>query len=285
MQLLTTTAELREYRNALPGSVGFVPTMGALHAGHGSLAATSVAQNDHTIVSIFVNPTQFGPTEDFDQYPRTMEADAALLESMGVSAIFAPMREEVYPGDNAQISFQIARMDKVLCGASRPGHMNGVVQIVSILFNLVQPDKAYFGQKDYQQFLILHTMAQELHFPVEVIACPIIREEDGLAMSSRNRYMSPEERKQALFLSSTIREIQNNRGKWNSAAEIKEFATRRLTDFPLVRIDYVEVLSGKDLSALQSLNSKESPHIFIAAWLGKTRLIDNAPLFHTLKIS
>ena len=279
MRLLTTIAELRDYRRALPGSVGFVPTMGALHDGHASLAKASVAQNDHTIVSIFVNPTQFGPNEDFDQYPRTMEADAALLESMGVEAIFAPNREEVYPGEHAQISFRIDRLDKVLCGASRPGHMNGVVQIVSILFNLVQPDRAYFGQKDYQQFLILHTMAQELHFPIEVISCPIIREEDGLAMSSRNRYMSPEERRQALFLSSTIRKIQNNRGKWNSVAEIKEFATRRLPDFPLVQIDYVEVLSGKDLSPLQSLTIDDMPHIFIAAWLGKTRLIDNGPMY------
>lgn len=279
MRLLSTIAELRDYRRALSGSVGFVPTMGALHDGHASLARASVAQNDHTIVSIFVNPTQFGPNEDFDKYPRTMESDAVLLESMGVEAIFAPDRQEVYPGEGAQISFRIDRLDKVLCGASRPGHMNGVVQIVSILFNLVQPDRAYFGQKDYQQFLILHTMAQELHFPIEVIACPIIREEDGLAMSSRNRYMSPEERKQALFLSSTIREIQNNRGKWNSVAEIKEFATRRLTDFPLVRIDYVEVLSGKDLSPLQSLTIDDRPHIFIAAWLGKTRLIDNGPMF------
>lgn len=279
MRLLSTIAELRDYRRALTGSVGFVPTMGALHDGHASLAKASVAQNDHTIVSIFVNPTQFGPNEDFDKYPRTMESDAALLESMGVSAIFAPNRVEVYPGENAQISFQIDRIDKVLCGASRPGHMNGVVQIVSILFNLVQPDRAYFGQKDYQQFLILHTMAQELHFPVEVIPCPIIREEDGLAMSSRNRYMSPEERKQALFLSSTIREIQNNRGKWNSVAEIKEFANQRATDFPLVVIDYVELLSGKDLSPLKSLTSEDSPHIFIAAWLGKTRLIDNGSMF------
>lgn len=279
MRLLSTIAELRDYRRALTGSVGFVPTMGALHDGHASLAKASVAQNDHSIVSIFVNPTQFGPNEDFDKYPRTMESDAALLESMGVSAIFAPNRVEVYPGENAQISFQIDRIDKVLCGASRPGHMNGVVQIVSILFNLVQPDRAYFGQKDYQQFLILHTMAQELHFPVEVIPCPIIREEDGLAMSSRNRYMSPEERKQALFLSSTIREIQNNRGKWNSVAEIKEFANQRATDFPLVVIDYVELLSGKDLSPLKSLTSEDSPHIFIAAWLGKTRLIDNGSMF------
>lgn len=281
MVILSTISALRDYRRSLTGSVGFVPTMGALHEGHASLARASVAENDTCIVSIFVNPTQFGPNEDFDQYPRTLENDAALLESIGVSAIFAPNKEEVYPSEDAQIIFQIKHLDKVLCGASRPGHMNGVVQIVSILFHLVQPDKAYFGRKDYQQFLILRTMAEELHFPVEVVGMPIIREEDGLAMSSRNRYLSPQERKEALFLSQTIKKIQNKSAEWNSAEDIKDFAISMTTSFPLVKIDYIEVFSGKDLTPLKNLNSESSPHIFIAAWLGSTRLIDNGPLFQS----
>lgn len=278
MVILSTISALREYRRSLSGSVGFVPTMGALHEGHASLAREAVANNDACIVSIFVNPTQFGPNEDFDQYPRTMEADAALLESLGVAAIFAPDSREVYPAEPAQISFRIQHLDKVLCGASRPGHMNGVVQVVSILFNLVQPDRAYFGRKDYQQFLILRTMAKELHFPVEVVGMPIIREEDGLAMSSRNRYLSQEERSQALILSKTIRKIQNKAAEWKNAEEIEEFAKQQLRESSLIRIDYLTILSGKDLNILQSLNQDLSPHIFVAAWLGETRLIDNGPL-------
>lgn len=279
MVILSTIAALREYRRSLSGTVGLVPTMGALHQGHASLATAAVAHNDHCIVSIFVNPTQFGPNEDFGQYPRTMEADITLLESIGVDAVFAPDTREIYPEKEAQIIFQIRQLDKVLCGTSRPGHMNGVVQVVSILFTLVQPDRAYFGLKDYQQFLILRTMAEELHFPVEVVGMPIIRESDGLAMSSRNKYLTPEGREQALFLSQTIKEIQNKSADWKSAAEIKEFAIKKANSFPIVKIDYMEVYSGIDLTDLENLNPKASPHIFIAAWLGKSRLIDNGPLF------
>lgn len=279
MVILPTISALREYRRSLSGTVGLVPTMGALHEGHASLAREAVAKNDHAIVSVFVNPTQFGPNEDFGQYPRTLEADAALLEALGVDAVFAPDPQEVYPDKDPQIIFEIRHLDKVLCGTSRPGHMNGVVQVVSILFHLVQPDRAYFGLKDYQQFLLLHTMAKELHFPVEVIGMPIIREEDGLAMSSRNKYLTTEGRKQARFLSQTIKEIQNKSADWHSPAEIKDFAIRKAASFPIVQIDYIEVYSSLDLSELTTLNPEASPHIFIAAWLGKSRLIDNGPLF------
>ncbi len=279
MVILSSISALREYRRSLSGTVGLVPTMGALHEGHASLAREAVAKNDFSIVSIFVNPTQFGPNEDLDQYPRTMEADVALLESIGVDAVFAPDPQEVYPNKEPQIIFEIRKLDKVLCGTSRPGHMNGVVQVVSILFHLVQPDRAYFGLKDYQQYLLLHTMAKELHFPVEVIGMPIIREKDGLAMSSRNKYLTPEGRKQALFLSQSIKEIQNNAADWQSPAEIKDFVIRKAASFPIVQIDYIEVYSSKDLSELPNLNIEASPHIFIAAWLGKSRLLDNGPLF------
>ncbi len=279
MTILPSIEALRSYRHQLCGSVGFVPTMGALHEGHASLVRRSIADNDHTIVSIFVNHTQFGPNEDFDTYPRTLEADVELLKEQGADAIFTPAREEIYPGENAQISFQIHDLDKILCGASRPGHMNAVVQIVSILFHLVQPDKAYFGRKDYQQFLILQTMARELHFPVEVVPCPIVREKDGLAMSSRNRNLSPEERRQALFLFHTIQKIRNKHSDWRSDSGIQEFAKSCLAEYPLVTLDYIEVLNGQTLQHVETLTQRAHPHIFLAAWLGKTRLIDNAPLY------
>lgn len=279
MVILTTISALRDYRRSLSGSVGLVPTMGALHEGHASLAREAVAKNDTCIVSIFVNPTQFGPNEDLANYPSTLQADTALLEALGVDAIFAPSAQEIYPAEPAQISFQIKHLDKFLCGVSRPGHMNGVVQVIAILFTLVQPDRAYFGRKDYQQFLILRTMAKELHFPVEVVGMPIIREADGLAMSSRNMYLSAEERTQALVLSRTIREIQNKSAEWQNAEEIENFAIQQIGKAPLATIDYINLLSGRDLTSLQTLNPETSPHIFVSAWLGKARLIDNGPLF------
>lgn len=255
--------------------VGLVPTMGALHEGHASLVRQSVAENDYTIASIFVNPTQFGPNEDLDRYPRDMEGDTELLRSLGVDMVFAPDNDEVYPKPPGQIMFGIRDLDKRLCGASRPGHMNGVVQVVSILFHLVQPSHAYFGLKDYQQCLIIRQMVRELHFPVKVVPCEIVREADGLAMSSRNRYLSPEHRKQALFLNQTLSHIYAQKEKWKDVVQIHAWVREQIAGFPLVELDYFEVLDGDTLMSIDQLTDAETPVAFIAAFLGKTRLIDN----------
>lgn len=249
--------------------------MGALHEGHASLVRQSVAENDYTIVSIFVNPTQFGPNEDLDQYPRDMAGDTELLRSLGVDMIFAPDSDAVYPKPPSQIMFGIRDLDKRLCGSSRPGHMNGVVQVVSILFHIVQPSHAYFGLKDYQQCLIIRQMVSELHFPVEVVPCEIVREADGLAMSSRNLYLSPEQRKQAVFLNQTLSYIYSQREQWSEVAQIQAWVQDQLADFPLVELDYFEVLDGDTLLPIQQLTDAGTPVAFIAAYLGKTRIIDN----------
>lgn len=255
--------------------VGLVPTMGALHEGHASLVRRSVSENDLTIVSIFVNPTQFGPNEDLSRYPRDLDGDMQLLESLGVDILFTPESTAIYPGESPQIVLGIRDLDKCLCGASRPGHMNGVVQVVSILFHLVQPDRAYFGMKDYQQYLIIDHLVRELHFPVEVVPCEIVRESDGLAMSSRNRYLSEEERRQALFLSRALALVEEQRAEGVSLEEIRAGVLTLLAAYPLVRLDYFEVRHGQSLAPLDELSAANKPVAFIAAFLGNTRLIDN----------
>ena len=281
MQVFYTHSSFRSARTKLSANkrIGLVPTMGALHEGHASLVRKSVAENDITIVSIFVNPTQFGPNEDLDKYPRTLEADCTLLDSLGVDIVWVPTKEEIYPAEQNYISFHIEYFDTILCGAKRLGHFNGVLQIVSILFHWIQPTHAYFGRKDYQQLFLIRRMVQELHFPIEVIGCPIVREADGLALSSRNRYLSAEERKQSLFLYKTLSHIRNQINQFGEVAAIHSFVELQLTEYPLVRLDYFEVLNGKTLRPLTKISSAQSPVAFMAAFLGKTRLIDNVSLF------
>ncbi|MEL6672980.1 MAG: pantoate--beta-alanine ligase [Bacteroidota bacterium] len=277
MQVLQKIYPLREARAALgyQGRVGLVPTMGALHAGHASLAQKSVAENDHTIATVFVNPTQFGPNEDLDRYPRTLDADLALLEDMGVDLVFAPEVKEIYDPAGTEIALTLDRLDKILCGAKRPGHFDGVMQIVSILFNLTQPTHGYFGEKDFQQLTILRQLVKELHFPVEIVGCPIIREEDGLAMSSRNRYLTIEERSQALFLSHCLTYIRTHRDQFSRVSDIQAYIHDQLTHYPLVTLDYAEVFETQGLKPLDQLADAIAPRCFIAAFLGNTRLIDN----------
>lgn len=279
MRLFQSLADYRAARKSLAFStqVGCVPTMGALHAGHASLAARSVRENDITVVTIFVNPTQFGPNEDFNRYPRTLEADMALLQTISDDIwVLAPTAAEVYPfGKETEVGFTIQSMDKVLCGASRPGHFNGVLQVVSLLFNLVQPDRAYFGEKDFQQVSLIRRMAQELHFPVEVIACTLIREADGLAMSSRNIYLNAEERQQALFLYTTLESLRADYEQFATPGEMISFAQMRMNEYPLVRPDYFEIRESADLSLVADLRTAVAPRGFVAAFLGTTRLIDN----------
>ncbi|MEZ4771779.1 MAG: pantoate--beta-alanine ligase [Bacteroidia bacterium] len=280
MQVYQEISSFLQFRKTLsPGTqIGLVPTMGALHEGHASLVRQSVAENDLTIVTIFVNPTQFGPNEDFEKYPRTLEKDCELLKQMGADIVLAPQRSQVYP-DETQIYFNIRDLDKKLCGASRPGHMNGVVQVVSILFHLTLPTRAYFGLKDYQQCLIIQQLVKELHFPLSVVPCAIIREHDGLAMSSRNMYLSPEERNQALFLSQTMQTIRENIADFSTVGAVRAFVNEALTKFPIVKLDYFEILNDTNLKEVSSLLPDEHPRMFMAAYLGKTRLIDNMPVF------
>lgn len=260
-------------------SIGFVPTMGALHQGHGSLAQKSVAENGLTVCSVFVNPTQFGPNEDFDKYPRTLTEDCAILEALGVDIVFAPEVAHMYPEGHSEVQFGLKNMDKILCGASRPGHFNGVMQVVTKLFNLVLPNRAYFGEKDFQQLSILRRLAQELFFRIEVIGCPIVREDDGLAMSSRNRYLNAEERQQALFLSRALQMTQEMAAKGASITDINQSVIAFAGQFSLIRLDYFDIRRSADLSAPDSLAPSDLPRAIIAAFCGSTRLIDNMPVF------
>jgi pantoate--beta-alanine ligase len=276
---LLQTALRREY--CAGRSIGFVPTMGALHVGHATLMARASAENPVAVASIFVNPTQFGPKEDLDKYPRTLEADLAICEAQGITHVLVPPIEAIYPEGRAtyEVQMGLRSLDKVLCGASRPGHFNGVLQVVAKLFHLVQPQRAYFGKKDYQQFCILRTMAEELFFPVEVVPCDIVREQDGLAMSSRNRYLNAEERAQALFLTTTLQACRDMARPGLAVADLHARMRDILAAYPLVRLDYFDVRSGHNLAATTTLLPEEAPRAFVAAFCGTTRLIDNLELF------
>ncbi|MFK7971864.1 MAG: pantoate--beta-alanine ligase [Bacteroidia bacterium] len=284
MIICQDVASIRAERASLgpKATVGFVPTMGALHAGHASLASQSVAENDHTIVSIFVNPTQFGPNEDLARYPKTFEADKNLLESLGVDMIFAPGPDDIYPKgkDGAAFTFNIHGLADLLCGSSRPGHMQGVVQVVNALLNIVQPTNAYFGLKDYQQYRILKTMGEEFHHTSNIIGCPIVREEDGLAMSSRNLYLSDEERQQALALYHVLTDVKSRIEDFQTAQHVEAFVEESLARYPLVRLDYFNILNETNLQELETISSSSYPRAFMAAYLGKTRLIDNMSLYN-----
>ncbi|MDO4287431.1 MAG: pantoate--beta-alanine ligase [Eubacteriales bacterium] len=276
MKIVKTIEEVREQVKAWRKeglSVGLVPTMGYLHEGHQSLIARSVAENDRTVVSDFVNPIQFGPTEDLATYPRDLERDAALCEATGANLIFNPEAEEMYAPDFCTY-VDMDHLTKGLCGASRPIHFRGVCTVVSKLFHIVQPDRAYFGQKDAQQLAVIRRMVRDLNMPLEIVGCPIIREEDGLAKSSRNTYLSAEERQAALCLSRAL-----NKGKAaieageTDAAKVKAIITAEIKAEPLSRIDYVEIVDWNNLEPVAS--TEGSILTAIAVYIGKTRLIDN----------
>ena len=276
MLVIRTVAELRAWSRAARKSgqsIGLVPTMGALHEGHLSLVRGAKAGCDVVAASIFVNPTQFGPNEDFSKYPRTWDADWALLEAEGVDVVFAPVAEEIYrPG--AATFVEVAGLSERLDGASRPGHFRGVATVVAKLFIAAEPDRAYFGQKDAAQVAVLRRMAADLDLPVELVVRPIVREADGLAMSSRNRYLSVEERRQALVLSralATVRELAGS-GERRASALI-EAARRVFASEPAIRVDYVAAV---DWATLEPVDMFVPGALFaIAAFVGATRLIDN----------
>lgn len=257
-------------------TIGFVPTMGYLHEGHLSLVRRSKKENDITVVSIFVNPTQFGPNEDYNSYPRNLNRDASLLEKEDVDYVFVPEIEQMYPKDYSTYINE-EKLSRHLCGRSRPGHFRGVCTVVTKLFNIVKPNRAYFGQKDAQQFRVIRRMVRDLNMDVEVIECPIVREPDGLAMSSRNIYLSTEERNQALALNRSLKIAENlYRSGEKNTERMKEKIVQYLSSFDKIKIDYVEIVSEETLEPVEKIEGKVI--VAIAAWVGKARLIDNTIL-------
>lgn len=255
-------------------SVGFVPTMGYLHEGHKSLIERAVKENDKVVVSVFVNPMQFGPNEDFESYPRDFEKDVKLCEDAGAKLVFHPAAEEMY-SDTFSSFVDTTGVTEGLCGKSRPIHFRGVCTVVCKLFNIVQPDRAYFGEKDAQQLAVIRRMVHDLNMNIKVVGCPIIREEDGLAKSSRNTYLNETERKAALILSKSLKLAKEkiNAGE-KDAAKIKEFITDNINTEPLAKIDYVEVVDwSKNLDEVTVVDGPVL--VAIAVYIGKTRLIDN----------
>lgn len=254
-------------------SVGLVPTMGYLHEGHASLIKAARADNDKVVVSIFVNPMQFGPKEDLASYPRDLKKDSALCESLGVDLIFHPEPEEMYhEGFSSFVDMTVLTQE--LCGLSRPVHFRGVCTVVTKLFNIVKPDRAYFGEKDAQQLAVIRHMVEDLNMDIEIIGCPIIREEDGLAKSSRNTYLSDEERKAALILSKSIRLAKEmlDKGETDTAVILDAMKALISTE-PLAKIDYVKAVDG---NTMQQITKVQKPMLIaIAVYIGKTRLIDN----------
>jgi pantoate--beta-alanine ligase len=257
-------------------TIGFVPTLGYLHEGHLSLVRESLKTAGVTVVSVFVNPLQFGPQEDFRQYPRDPERDASLLEKEGVDILFVPEIWEMYP-EGYRTSVEVAGLQDKLCGRSRPGHFKGVATVVLKLFEIVRPDYAFFGQKDAQQVVILRRMAEDLNVDVRIRAMPIIRDPDGLAMSSRNAYLSAEERRAALVLAKSLEEARWMFEKGERAAgPIRERLCRTIAGEPLARVDYVEIVDPSSLEPLERIDGEAL--VALAVYVGKTRLIDNSIL-------
>jgi pantoate--beta-alanine ligase len=279
MQVLSTVREMRAASLAVRNSrqsLGLVPTMGALHAGHIALVRAARAQCDVVAASIFVNPKQFGPHEDFSKYPRTFEKDCALLEAEGVALVFAPQPEEIYP-TGASTFVEVEGIGDRLDGRSRPGHFRGVATVVAKLFHIVGPDKAFFGQKDAAQVAVLRSMVRDLNFDLELVVCPTVREQDGLALSSRNRYVSVEERARALVLSTALNVISATyRAGQKSVAPLLESGRSVLATEPEVRIDYLEIVNADTLLPLTE--AVPGALVAIAAYVGTTRLIDNTIL-------
>ncbi len=254
-------------------SVGLVPTMGALHEGHASLVKRCVEDNSVTVVSVFVNPTQFNDKGDLERYPRTLEADCRLLETLGASCVFAPSVEEVYPEPDTRV-FDFTPLDKVMEGIYRPGHFNGVAQIVSKLFAYVEPDRAYFGEKDFQQLAIIREMVRQLGLSLDIVGCPIVREADGLALSSRNALLTPEQRHAALAISRTLF-ASVEYAKCHSLGDTKQMVEQAIVDAEGLELEYYEVVDGNTLQSVVSWDDADYIVGCITVYCGKVRLIDN----------
>ena len=275
--LLKNKTALRKFiksQKAAGKTIALVPTMGALHAGHASLIKKARQLADSVVVSVFVNPTQFGPNEDFAKYPRTLKEDLLVCQEMGADAVFAPQPKEMYFDDRSAWVNEEA-LSRFLCGARRIGHFKGVCTVVSKLFNLVQPDFACFGKKDAQQLLILERMVRDLDFPIKIVECPLIREKSGLALSSRNKYLSPEEKKEALVLSRSLKAAKDAVAKGKSAAETKKLIAKIIATSPLAKIDYISVCDRETLEEVQTFKKGQKILVALAVYFGTTRLIDN----------
>ncbi|AZS14855.1 pantoate--beta-alanine ligase [Paenibacillus lutimineralis] len=295
MKVFTAISELKEFlksgrisavREGKELQIGLVPTMGYLHEGHASLLRRARTENDLVVLSIFVNPIQFGPNEDLDRYPRDAERDLALAEHEGVDAVFMPSVEEMYP-QPTKTKVAVAELTSKLCGATRPGHFDGVTTVVSKLFNIVAPNRAYFGQKDAQQVAVVAQMVKDLNFDIEIVPCPIVRENDGLALSSRNVYLSVGEHESALILSRSLKQLEADvySGQATTVMEARQQLMQKIGSEPLAEIDYVEIAAFPGLTALQETNSLSSElkaHgailVAVAVKFGTTRLIDNVLL-------
>lgn len=279
MNIISSAAEMTSFSRVAQRAgqqVCFVPTMGALHEGHLSLVRAARAQCDVVVVSIFVNPTQFGPNEDFAKYPRSFDQDKVMLEREGVDCIFYPTVEEMYRA-GAVTWVTVEGLSEKLDGRSRPGHFRGVSTVVSKLFNIVQPNAAFFGQKDAAQVAIIRKMVRDLNFPVKIVVCPIVRERDGLAMSSRNAYLSPEERKHALVLSRSLQRVQSLVAQGEQrATRLIDAGKRVIAEESAVRLDYFEIVNPDTLDPVPDISG--GALVAVAAYVGSTRLIDNVLL-------
>lgn len=276
MKVIHTIKDLQAELSVLKAQgkkVGLVPTMGALHAGHASLVKRSVNENEVTVVSVFVNPTQFNDKNDLVKYPRTLDADCKLLEACGATYAFAPSVEEMYPEPDTR-QFSYAPLDTVMEGAFRPGHFNGVCQIVSKLFEAVKPHRAYFGEKDFQQLAIIREMVRQMQFDLEIVGCPIVREEDGLALSSRNARLSVEERENALKISQTLFKSRTFAAT-HTVSETLKFVEDAIAAVPGLRLEYFEIVDGNTLQKVDNWNQTSYVVGCITVFCGDVRLIDN----------
>ena len=276
MKVVHTIKDLQAELTALRAQgkkVGLVPTMGALHAGHASLVKRSVSENGVTVVSVFVNPTQFNDKNDLEKYPRTLDADCCLLEECGAAFVFAPSVSEMYPEPDTR-QFSYAPLDTVMEGAFRPGHFNGVCQIVSKLFEAVKPHRAYFGEKDFQQLAIIREMVRQMQFDLEIVGCPIVREEDGLALSSRNARLSAEERENALKISQTLFKSRTFAAT-HTVSETLKFVEDAIAAVPGLRLEYFEIVDGNTLQKVDNWNQTSYVVGCITVFCGDVRLIDN----------
>ena len=273
MKIVTTLTELRLARRALPGQLGFVPTMGSLHAGHISLVQAAKAECDRVAVSIFVNPTQFGPNEDLDRYPRNLPRDLAQLEAVGVDLVWTPTVEVMYPS-GFRTWVEVDGLTRLLEGEVRPGHFRGVTTVVAKLFTAVGPERAYFGQKDAQQAAVIRRMTKDLNFPIEIVVCPTLRETDGLAMSSRNIFLNPQQRQAATVL---FRALSAAKATYDSgereAEKLRTLVREMIATEPMARVQYVSCADYDTLEELETVRRKAL--LSMAVLMGKTRLIDN----------
>lgn len=277
LEQISTIAEMRVHikeARRQGKTIGMVPTMGYLHEGHLSLVKAAREKCDLVVMSIFVNPLQFGPNEDFERYPRDIDRDRDLAKSAGVDLLFTPEVNEMYPKPMLT-NVSVSNVTELLCGKSRPGHFDGVATVVTKLFQIVQPDYAFFGQKDAQQVAVVSQMVFDLSMPVQIVPCPIVREADGLAMSSRNVYLTPEERKEALVLSRSLKQAKTWLSEGVALRDIQERMIAMISEMPLASIEYVEVLRYPDLVPVEQPVPGESIIVALAVRFGKTRLIDN----------